>query len=71
MSLRLLIQKAFDDSDGTYGVPAGLVAAGPLGRAAGGPELVRALMRGADPGSRPAAGAAALHHPAGPGRADP
>ena len=67
--LKLLIKKAFDDSDGTYGYRRVWWQLARWGVRAG-LELVRALMR-AGPGGLPAAAVAAGDHAARLRRADP
>ena len=68
--LKLLITKAFEDSDGTYGYRRIALQLARWGIRAG-LELVRAPDAGARPGGLPAAALAAVHHTAGTGGADP
>src|SRR5262249_58021735 len=68
--LKLLIQKAFDDSDGTYGYRRIWWQLGRWGGRAG-PELVRALMRELGLVACQPRPWRAVHHPAGPGPAAP
>ena len=69
-ALKLLIAKAFEDSDGTYGYRRVALQLARWGVRAE-LELVRALDAGAGPGGLPAAALAAVYYPAGPGGPDP
>src|SRR2546430_16981275 len=68
--LKLLITKAFDDSDGTYGYRRIWWQLARWGAHAG-LELVRALIARARPGRLPAAPVAAGHAKTGPAGAGP